>query len=139
MTTHSGHCLCGAVSFTVRDLAPAYGVCHCKMCQRWAGSALFGITVRADQIEIHGEENVASYRSSEHATRSWCSKCGSNMWFRYVGRTEYELPVGLFDDSNGFVLKREVFFERKSDAFALAGDHERLTTALLEPSAKELS
>jgi len=137
MTTHSGHCLCGAVSFTVRDLAPHFGVCHCKMCQRWAGSALFGITVRAESIEIFGAEHVATYQSSDHATRSWCSKCGSNLWFRYIGRTEYELPIGLFDDSSELILKREVFYERRSKAFTLAGDHERLTTALLEPTGQE--
>jgi len=129
----TGQCLCGAVHFTIRDLNPEFGTCHCKMCQRWAGVALLGLTVPADTIRFEGEEHIARYQSSDWAERAWCGKCGSNLWYRvtaagpYFGT--YHMPIGLLDDTSGLINVREIYTDAKPDAFKLAGERERLDTA----------
>lgn len=133
MSTKTGRCLCGAVEFVATRVGADIGVCHCKMCQRWTGLALMALTVPEADMAITGSEHVMTYRSSDWATRSWCGRCGSNLWYRITAegahRGNYEVPIGLFNDSNGFVLRRELFADRRPDAYALEGDHRRLSEA----------
>ena len=133
MTMRTGRCLCGAVEFVATDLQHEVGICHCKMCQRWTGLAMMAVTVPETSLAITGADNVMTYRSSEWATRSWCGKCGSNLWYRITAegphKDNYEVPVGLFNDSNGFVLARELFSDRRPDFYDIPGDHQRLTEA----------
>ena len=76
----TGQCLCGAVSYKIEGDMQMCGVCHCKNCQRQAGSSysvLFGVT--DDQIEISGA--LTTY--GDHADsgnvvhRHFCGICGS--------------------------------------------------------------
>ena len=131
----TGQCLCGAVRFTAAELG-GFGVCHCKMCQRHLGSAMFGVTVNAGHMTIEGAENVGTYVSSTWASRAFCTRCGSSLWYRYDPRKDgggtYEIPIGLLDDGNGLTIARELFIDRKSDSFEIAGDHPRLTEAEVE-------
>jgi hypothetical protein len=125
--------MCGAVSFVARNLRHDFGVCHCKMCQRWAGSALVAITVPAADVDWVGLEHVGKIQSSDWAERAWCNTCGSGLWYRMTtqgdDKDDYEIPLGIFDDANGLEFTREIFTDRKPDSFAFAGDHERLTEA----------
>ena len=45
------------------------------------------------------------------------------------GLANFEIPLGLFDDPAGIPLVREIFIDRKPEAYAFAGDHPRLTEA----------
>ena len=87
--TRKGKCLCGAVSFTIRDLNADFGACHCKMCQRWTGSTYMSLTVPADTIAFEGKENIGRYQSSEWAERAWCKNCGSNLWYQVTAEGPY--------------------------------------------------
>jgi hypothetical protein len=133
MVDKTGQCMCGAVKFTVRDVQTEFGGCHCKMCQRWAGSALLAFTVPDDTIEIDGEENIATFQSSDWAERAWCSKCGSGLWYRVTAEGDYggtrHVPVGLLDDTSDMKLQSEIFVDVKSDAFSYAGDLKQMTGA----------
>lgn len=133
MTDRTGKCLCGAVTFAARNVPAPFAACHCKMCQRWAGSAFMGVTVQEGDIEWAGEENIKRLQTTQWAERAWCDTCGSGLWYRVTAEGplagSYEIPVGLFDDMDGLHLVQEIFVDRKSDAFAFAGDHERLTEA----------
>ncbi|EAR52868.1 hypothetical protein OG2516_10411 [Oceanicola granulosus HTCC2516] len=124
--------MCGAVRFTAQQTGD-FGVCHCSMCRRWLGAAMFAVTVPEAAMKVDGGEHVASLRSSDWATRSWCAKCGSGLWYRYDkgldGTGNYEVPVGLFDEADDFRLKREIFADQKPASWALEGDHERLDSA----------
>lgn len=129
----SGGCLCGVVTFAISELDPEFGGCHCKMCQRWAGSAFLGLTVPDDTVTFEGAENVKRYQSSEWAERAWCDKCGSNLWYRVTAEgphsAVYHIPIGLLDDESGLQMNREIFYDEKPDAFAYSGEREQLDTA----------
>ncbi|MDQ7070295.1 MAG: GFA family protein [Rhodobacterales bacterium] len=129
----TGACLCGGVTFRISELAAEYGSCHCKMCQRWAGSAFLGLTVPDETITIEGGENVKHYQSSDWAERAWCDTCGSNLWYRVTAEgpyaSVYHVPIGLLDDESGLQMSREIYYDAKPDAFTFSGERERLDTA----------
>ncbi|WP_428545435.1 GFA family protein [Profundibacter sp.] len=129
----TGQCLCGAVRFTIRDLNPQFGTCHCKMCQRWAGSALLGLAVPADTIRFEGKENINRYQSSDWAERAWCGKCGSGLWYQVTAEGPhsgtYHMPIGLLDDTSDLTMTREIFTDTKPDCVAFEGEREQLDTA----------
>lgn len=136
MTTGSqertGGCMCGAVRFAATDVPDQFGICHCEMCRRWTGSALLGVSVPTDRIRWTNEAQIATLQSSEWAERAWCRRCGSALYYRvtaegpFYGKTE--VPIGLFDDPNGFTLDNEIYYDMKPDSFAFVGDgHRKLT------------
>lgn len=133
MGDKTGQCMCGAVKFTLRDVQTEFGGCHCKMCQRWAGSALLAITVPPETVTFDGVENVKTFQSSDWAERGWCNICGSALWYRVTSpgphHGSYHMPVGLLDDPSGMTLTSEIFVDEKSPAFSYAGDTKKMTGA----------
>ncbi|MFV2002817.1 MAG: GFA family protein [Paracoccaceae bacterium] len=137
MTKNSGRCLCGAVKFTVSDFTADFGACHCKMCQRWAGSALLAFAAPARSVTFEGLKNVATRQTSDWAERAWCAVCGSSIWYRRKARGEngdgdgadYHIPVGLLDDTSAIRLRRQIFIDQKPDGFSFSQDTENKTTA----------
>jgi hypothetical protein len=132
MTDRTGRCLCGAVRFTAREVHPRLSLCHCKMCQRWTGGPLFAVFVPAAGLSFEGAEHVRRIASSEIAERAWCGRCGSALWYRLTGpgaAAEYELTLGLFDDTSGFEIGEEIFADAKPAAYAFTGAHTRLNEA----------
>ena len=125
--------MCGAVRFSASNVPDRFGACHCEMCRRWAGSAFLGVSVAESDVAFTGQEHISRVQSSEWAERAWCNACGSGLWYRITARGRhsgnYELPVGLFDSTQGMKLVTEIFFDCKSGAFAFAGDTKKLTRA----------
>jgi hypothetical protein len=134
MTELKGGCMCGAVRFTASNVPEKFGACHCEMCRRWAGSAFLGVSVAEADVAFSGQENISILQSSEWAERAWCNACGTGLWYRVTApggplSGKYELPVGLFDSTDGMTLVSEIFIDCKSGAFAFAGDTKKLTRA----------
>lgn len=131
--SRTGKCLCGAVGFSIAPFNPEFGTCHCKMCQRWAGSALLGLTIPADTITFTGLDNVRTFQSSDWAERGWCDKCGSGIWYRVTAagpeQGTYHMPIGLLDDTSGLTMIREIFTDEKADVVDFTGDRKTMTGA----------
>jgi hypothetical protein len=76
----SGGCLCGAVRYEAKWPPLAVAVCHCKNCQKQAGSALSVIAILPrDGLSISGD--LRTYRdqadSGRAVYRKFCGDCGS--------------------------------------------------------------
>lgn len=123
----SGQCQCGAVTFDAQEVKSDINACHCRMCQRMSGGIF--ITTTARGVSFEGEEHITRYRSSDWAERGFCKNCGTHLFYRILETDEFDMCVGVFDDQSEFVLALEIFIDRKPDAYALAGDHSRLTEA----------
>lgn len=132
----SGGCLCGAVRYVVEDLPGHMHACHCSMCRRTTGSVSLSVVVPFAAMRVDGGEHVIAYRSSDWATRSFCGRCGSSLWYRLTepdaATADYYLSLGTLDDGNGVALTREIHIDGKPDGYAFAGDHTRLTGAEFE-------
>ena len=127
MTEMSGGCLCGAVRFTAENVETDYHACHCGMCRRWSGGPLLAASVGS--VRFEGEENIASYESSKWAERGFCSKCGSNLFFRVKAADRYVMCFGAFDDPAPFQLVGEIYIDRKPGGYGFAGDLSQQTEA----------
>ena len=121
----TGHCLCGAVTYTAKDVQTDINSCHCGMCRRWNGGPAFAAMV--GKVTFEGEENITRYQSSEWAERGFCKRCGANLFFRLKEQDHYVMWMGSFDDQTPFNLVGEIFIDEKPPAYNLAGDHPRLT------------
>lgn len=131
----TGHCLCGAVTITVKGEHDArVGACHCRMCQRWSGGLFLCFTADAAAVTVTGE--VKCYRSSPFAERAFCPRCGSHLWFNDVedgGEPQsYELMPGLFDAARNWPLRSEIYVDRAMASVRLLGDHRRKSRAEYE-------
>lgn len=130
MTDRTGKCLCGAVAFEVENLNLEFGTCHCKMCQRWAGSALLGLTIPDASIKFSGTEHIRRFQSSDWAERAWCDKCGAGLWYRVTKGPEqgvYHMPIGLLDDTSGLKMIREIFMDKRADVVDFSGERSTMT------------
>lgn len=134
MTERSGQCMCGAVSFVARDVQDTFGVCHCEMCRRWTGSALLEVSLPTENVSWRGEGKIKTRKSSAWAERAWCDDCGTGLYFKVTQEGEFfgkvDLPIGLFDDPDGFRMSHEIYIDHKPDSFAFVADgHTQLTRA----------
>ncbi|RVV97654.1 GFA family protein [Mesobaculum littorinae] len=124
--------MCGDVRFTARGVESDFGVCSCKMCQRWGGASFVAVT--AAEVAWQGEEHIRRRASSDWAERGWCDTCGTHLFYRVTapgidGAGCHEIPLGLLDDTDGLRMTREIFTDRRPAAYDFAGPHERLTEA----------
>lgn len=123
----TGRCLCGAVTYAARQVESEFKACHCDMCRRWTGGPAFAVHVGS--VEFEGEENIRVYDSSSWAERGFCARCGSSLFYRMKPGGTPILWLGTFDDQSGFGLAGEIYIEAKPEAYALSGEHPRLTKA----------
>lgn len=125
----SGACLCEAVRFKI-DLPTLFcGHCHCSMCRRNHGAGYvtwFGVT-RA-QLEVQDEEGLASrYASSEHGSRTFCSRCGSSLFFESTTRPEHvDIPLANVDGRIDRPPQFHVHFDERVDWMSITDDLPRL-------------
>ncbi|MFN0115378.1 MAG: GFA family protein [Paracoccaceae bacterium] len=128
-----GGCLCGAVRYVASDVPDHLHACHCTICRKISGSATISVNVPYAAMRIAGGEHVVFYSSSDWATRSFCGRCGSGLWYRLNGvDADYIISAGTLDDLRGLMLTKEIYVETKPDGYAFAGDHPRLTGAEFE-------
>jgi hypothetical protein len=80
--TVDGSCLCGVVRFDVTLPTVFCAHCHCKMCQRNHGAAFVTwLAIERSQLDVtRGREDLVRYDSSEHGSRSFCSRCGTSLF-----------------------------------------------------------
>lgn len=77
-----GSCFCGAIRFRIGLPTLFCGHCHCSMCRRSHGAAFVTwLAVPRGRFRLEaGEGQLRRFRSSEHGTRSFCSRCGSSLF-----------------------------------------------------------
>ena len=88
----TGGCLCGKVRYEMTTDPLMCVTCHCKNCQRQAGSALSIIVgVPEGSVEIQGEVKTYNDTGDSGATvrRQFCGDCGSPVF------TRVEHPPGV--------------------------------------------
>ncbi|MDE2597140.1 MAG: GFA family protein [Sphingomonadales bacterium] len=76
----SGGCLCGAVRYELDWPAKAMVVCHCRDCQKQAGTAFSVVGVaKRDAFAVRGELATFTHpgSSGQDVNRKFCPHCGS--------------------------------------------------------------
>jgi len=79
-STRQGGCLCGQVRYTVPAKPIETVVCHCRNCQKQAGSAFSVVAFfQRDTLQLTGELQTFEDRgtSGQKVFRRFCGNCGS--------------------------------------------------------------
>lgn len=120
--SHSGSCLCGAV--TLRIDGPLGGVCgcHCTMCRKQTGHFLASVNVAEADLELSGKDNVRWYASTEQARRGFCSNCGSVLFWQRPGSDRIAVAMGCLEKPTGTHWERHIFVADKGDYYEIEGD-----------------
>ncbi len=121
-----GRCLCGAVSISANVSHRDLGACHCDTCRRWGGGPLLAVECE-DNVQFEGQTLIGVYASSDWAERGFCKQCGTHLFYRLREHAFYAIPVGLFDEQEGWQLNREVFIDQKPAFYCFAQRTEQLT------------
>lgn len=81
MTSMTGRCMCGAVTWTYSGQVTRNLVCHCADCQRATSSPITAfLGLRRDQVNWTGDIN--HYESTPNTFRGFCPSCGTRLYFR---------------------------------------------------------
>lgn len=99
MTAIAGGCLCGAVRYSISGNPVSVVYCHCLKCRRAAGAvAVAWATFSATALQVVSG-TAACYRSSSHAERLFCSRCGTQLFFRFnPSSPQIDVAIGSVDD-----------------------------------------
>jgi hypothetical protein len=77
----TGGCFCGAIRYEVLEQASNQTNCHCTLCRGTTGApcvAWFSVPIKGFTL-VRG--CPTQFRSSAHATRSFCATCGTQLTF----------------------------------------------------------
>ena len=120
-----GGCLCGAVQYSVAAEPVMQAVCHCKNCQRQAGSGWSMIMgVPAAALAITGE--VKTYQdhgeSGGDVLRQFCPNCGSPLFSRVSAAPDLVfIKAGTLDDTSQFTPQMQLWTDSKQHWVDIAG------------------
>ena len=116
--TKTGGCLCGQIRYTLSAEPKVCVTCHCKNCQRQAGTALSVIIgVPEDAVEITGQ--VKTYNdtgdSGASVRRQFCGDCGSPVFTRLEQPGMLFIKAGSLDDTSGLKPAFHCYTKSKQD------------------------
>ncbi len=89
---HSGSCRCGAIRYELSGEPQVVALCHCSDCRRSAGAPFVAWAMYLEASLTISEGTPKTHNSSGAAMRSFCSECGTGLFYR----NEIVLP-GIVD------------------------------------------
>ena len=121
--TLTGICLCGKVTYAVRDEFSYALNCHCSNCRRATGSAFkpfagiergkLSVTLGADSLLIFGEELAHDVH---------CSRCGSLLYSVVRDGAFVHVTLGTLVDSPSIRPSAHIFVGSKAPWFTITDD-----------------
>jgi len=122
-----GQCACGAVRYRLTSPPMFVHCCHCRDCQRQAGSAFaINALIETDRIEMLAGE-VAPTRMPTDSGRVHdiyrCPACGTAMWSDYGGRPAMRfVRVATLDERDALPPDVHIFTRSKLPWVVLPDD-----------------
>lgn len=129
----AGSCLCNAVQFKGQLKDSHVEACHCSMCRKWSAGPVIATPLDFDTVTFQSDSSLAWYKSSEWAERGFCSKCGTNLFYRLQDPESKLLicMIGALDDDSGLKMERHICVDGKPEYYEFADDTPRVTSAEL--------
>lgn len=120
--THTGRCLCSAVTYAFEMPVKWSICCHCESCRRNCAAPFTAFVGVVDgQWRWTGAE-PAVFESSPGVNRFFCATCGSPVAYRPRNGGEIHFYTAALDDPSAFPPERHVFHGEKLAWVDLADD-----------------
>lgn len=110
----NGGCLCGALRYRATAAPMRVVICHCGICRRVSGAPMlcFVHFPRNAFAWLNGEP--LRYRSSPHAERGFCPRCGSTLTMHEpVIADRVQVTLGSLDDPAAVRPQDHVWIEQQ--------------------------
>lgn len=117
--SHTGQCLCGAVTFRAQGLRDIW-FCHCRQCRKVTGHFLAACRTEKDRVDLEGELNWLPHSGSSELGR--CADCGSPMLWRQQGSPTVSVIAGSLDDTHGLAPRGHIFTAETGDYYTIGDD-----------------
>jgi hypothetical protein len=115
--TLHGNCLCGAIRYEISAPLGVIEHCHCSMCRKAHGAA-FSTNAVVSTVALTittGVEFINKYESSPNRQKSFCAKCGSQLFIRRLDKPEFTVvTLGTLNDDPDAKPERHVFVDSKA-------------------------
>jgi hypothetical protein len=124
-----GGCLCGKVRYSA-EAEPAFvAVCHCKNCQKQAGTA-FSIVVAIPKPALSMQGTVKTFNdrgdSGKPVYRRFCPECGSPILSEANALPGVAIiKAGTLDDTSWLKPGMEIFCDSAQPWVNLGGERQR--------------
>ncbi|MDX2274765.1 MAG: GFA family protein [Hyphomonadaceae bacterium] len=117
----AGSCLCGAVRFTIYAPLKDGDACHCSQCRKQSGHYWASTNVKRADLQLEGEDKLTWYKSSDQASRGFCSTCGSALFWQATAKPDrVAVALGAIDNPTGAKLGIHIFVADKGDYYEIA-------------------
>ena len=116
----SGGCLCGAIRYQIPETSFMEAICHCKNCQKQAGSAFSTLAgIKKSDFKLTGEPKVfvdIATDSGASVERFFCGTCGSPIYSALPSQPDIiYLKTGTLDDTSEFTPSIHVWASTKQN------------------------
>ncbi|WLI89164.1 GFA family protein [Massilia sp. R2A-15] len=129
----TGGCYCKAIRYRVSGRIFDATICHCEMCRGTTGAPCVAwFSVASNEFALLAGA-PASFRSSDHATRTFCPTCGTQLTFRDDARPdETDVTICSLDDPNMIAPQDHTFTRSQAGWLKLADGLPRFTLSRAE-------
>ena len=114
----NGSCMCGQVTYQVNGVLRPITACHCIQCRKSSGHYSAATSTANENLKIQGD-SLKWFKSSEVASRGFCGTCGSNLFWRPVGKGRTSIFTGSIDGPTELKTENQIFVESKGDYYEL--------------------
>lgn len=118
----AGGCLCGGVRYRITGSSRPIIYCHCSQCRRTSGHFGAATAVKKKELIFETNESLAWFDSSEFASRGFCSRCGSSLFWKLNNSESISIMAGTLDNSYGLKAADHIYVNDKADYYELTDD-----------------
>ena len=115
----TGGCLCGGVRFRVSGPLRSIVYCHCSQCRRTSGHFVAATAVAKDALVVVADNSLEWFASSEFASRGFCRRCGSSLFWLPKAEDYVSIMAGTLDESAGLKAVEHINAGDKGDYYKL--------------------
>jgi hypothetical protein len=111
---HTGGCYCKAIRYQVPDQICNSTNCHCTICRATTGAPLVAWFTVPTAAFLLLSGRPTAFRSSAHATRTFCSTCGTQLTFvDDATPDEIDVTTCSLDAPDSVPPDHHIFFDDK--------------------------
>lgn len=122
---YRGSCLCGNITYEVRQELSDFGFCHCRSCQKASGSA-FGANAGLERRNFSLADPggmLREHESSPGKRRAFCANCGSPLFAYLTGTPDLvRIRLGSLDTPFSKRARAHTFVSEKASWEEIGGD-----------------
>ena len=115
--TVSGSCLCGKVTFEIKNEFRLFQLCHCTQCQKSTGTAhASNLFTHPENIRWQsGQDSIVRYDvPGRRISNVFCRHCGSRVPWLSLSGESLAVPAGSLDGVPAIAPQANIFWPERA-------------------------